>query len=262
MDNPFHPKQKGSFDSEQQLELGDKPHTMASYLKRQGSDDGPTNWTTDQVCQWLDEIIEQGQLGILNGAERVQIIQQFKENDIDGNALQTLPNDEHEYCLLIKKAGIRIKLKKNIDELFQGISSPKFRKRSQGEQFAGVDDADKSRSYLSTVFRDELDFLITAKESQDEAINAIVSCASEITDALKPNLGMQRSISEVEKLLEMQNENMYSTLVVVGDTGSGKSSLLNALLRESELLPTNGSGNACTGENILIVSKTRHKLTC
>jgi hypothetical protein len=37
-----------------------------------------------------------------------------------------------------------------------------------------------------------------------------------------------------------------STVVVVGDTGAGKSSLLNALLDETSLLPTNGM-RACTG---------------
>jgi hypothetical protein len=37
-----------------------------------------------------------------------------------------------------------------------------------------------------------------------------------------------------------------STVVVVGDTGAGKSSVLNALLDETALLPTNGM-RACTG---------------
>lgn len=38
-----------------------------------------------------------------------------------------------------------------------------------------------------------------------------------------------------------------STIVVVGDTGTGKSSLLNAILDESSVLPTNCNGRACTG---------------
>ena len=85
------------------------------------------------------------------------------------------------------------------------------------------------------------------KKSQDTMIAAIQECVSIIVSEVKP-IGMQKSISELEELIKTQNEKVCSTLVVVGDTGSGKSSLLNALLNESELLPTNGSGNACTGK--------------
>jgi tRNA U34 5-carboxymethylaminomethyl modifying GTPase MnmE/TrmE len=93
------------------------------------------------------------------------------------------------------------------------------------------------------LFSEELE----EKEAQDKAIAAINECALLIASELEP-IGMKDSVSALKlKIEELAKKDMHSTLVVVGDTGSGKSSLLNALLRESELLPTNGVGNACTG---------------
>ena len=44
-----------------------------------------------------------------------------------------------------------------------------------------------------------------------------------------------------------QERQKLSNIIVVGDTGAGKSSLLNAILDEWSVLPTNCSGRACTG---------------
>jgi len=48
-------------------------------------------------------------------------------------------------------------------------------------------------------------------------------------------------------------------IAVVGDTGSGKSSLLNALLGHSNILPTSGM-RACTAVVVRVSSNTRSKL--
>jgi hypothetical protein len=211
-------------------------------------DNGPTNWTAADVCEWLEKSIEAGKLGNLNEVDKADIILQFNDNGIDGEALQILPNDEREFCSLIKKSGTRIRLKAMINDLFQDFSSPKLQKLTQ-DQSAGDSVVKREiQPEVSMVFQTELDELMRAKCVQDKAINAIVSCASEISHELEPNDAMKSSVAEIKALVEMQDDLMYSTLVVVGDTGSGKSSLLNALLRESELLPTNGSGNACTGK--------------
>jgi hypothetical protein len=54
--------------------------------------------------------------------------------------------------------------------------------------------------------------------------------------------------NELRLLLRtVQGKQKLSTIVVVGDTGTGKSSLLNAILDESAVLPTNCNGRACTG---------------
>jgi hypothetical protein len=218
--------------------------------KRHDSDCEPSQWTRDQVCCWLVKIFDEGQLGVLNEVEKTDITQQFIENGIDGKALQILPDEEQEFRLLIKKSGPRMKLKTIIHNLFCDTSSQKLQKISQDEKstVTSVYCEDQSKAHGSTVFQTKLAKLLSEMCIQDGAINTIATSASEIIFVLKPNLAMQSSISELEKLVKLQNENMSSTLVVVGDTGSGKSSLLNALLGESELLPTNGTGNACTGK--------------
>ncbi len=46
------------------------------------------------------------------------------------------------------------------------------------------------------------------------------------------------------------------TVAVYGDTGSGKSSMLNALLDQPSLVPTAGMGRSCTSVVIRIEENT------
>ena len=59
----------------------------------------------------------------------------------------------------------------------------------------------------------------------------------------------RKELSEVEKRLQFPK----TVIAVVGDTGSGKSSLMNAILDHRSVLPTSGI-RACTAVVVEVVS--------
>ncbi|KAF2156178.1 hypothetical protein K461DRAFT_265604 [Myriangium duriaei CBS 260.36] len=82
-----------------------------------------------------------------------------------------------------------------------------------------------------------------------KALDSIDIAASILADALTTTPGRDRELNAlVDEFLEHRNVNFGETVrvAVVGDTGAGKSSFINAFLEHAELAAEGDSGSSCT----------------
>ena len=99
----------------------------------------PLDWTADEVIQWLSDIISKGKIGVISTDDRMQLIESFKSNEIDGETLEQLPNDKEEFPRLVTKAATRMKLKSEIKLIFQDSRPLKRLKQSHQDSTTNAD---------------------------------------------------------------------------------------------------------------------------
>ncbi|XP_076739305.1 nuclear GTPase SLIP-GC isoform X1 [Maylandia zebra] len=195
-------------------------------------------------------------------------VEKFKDEQIDAESLRVL--DDREIDNLIPKAGPRVKFKKNLKLLKEEENSNRETVNSvqceqEHEEAADVvqvlpstSDTGKRKSDLQS----DASRLQSPAKRQCQSMpgfeeSIILSDVKSIMTFVHARLNDQDKLSAFLKKKISDLETDKRELVgVFGKTGAGKSSLINAIIEEKNLLPS-GSINACTSVMIKVEANTR-----
>jgi hypothetical protein len=79
--------------------------------------------TVQAVCEWLEATIDAGGIGLVTADQKQRILSAARENQIDGEALESLDEADFELLLAVGVFGQRRKLMLRINELVAGSRS-------------------------------------------------------------------------------------------------------------------------------------------
>nr|XP_004559419.2 nuclear GTPase SLIP-GC isoform X2 [Maylandia zebra] len=193
-------------------------------------------------------------------------VEKFKDEQIDAESLYEL--DDREIENLITKAGPRVKFRKRL-KLLKG--------KQEHEEVAGLVQYEQEHEEAADVVQVLPSTSDTGKRKSDLQSDAsrlqspakrqrqsvpgfaesiILSDVKSIMTFVHERLNEQDKLSDFLKKKISDLETDKRELVgVFGKTGAGKSSLINAIIKEKNLLPS-GSINACTSVMIKLEAKT------
>ncbi|XP_063328749.1 nuclear GTPase SLIP-GC-like [Pelmatolapia mariae] len=190
-------------------------------------------------------------------------VEKFKDEQIDSESLCEL--DDREIENLITKAGPRVKFKKNLKLL---------KLEQEHEEAAGLVQCEQEHEEVADVVQVLPSTSDTGKRKSDLRSDAsrlqspakrqhftfsesiILSDVKSIMTFVHARLNDQDKLSAFLKKKISDLETDKRELVgVFGKTGAGKSSLINAIIKEKNLLPS-GTINACTSVMIKLEAKT------
>jgi hypothetical protein len=75
--------------------------------------------TVQAVCEWLEATIDAGGIGLVTADQKQRILSAARENQIDGEALESLDEADFELLLAVGVFGQRRKLMLRINELVE-----------------------------------------------------------------------------------------------------------------------------------------------
>ncbi|XP_035763962.1 nuclear GTPase SLIP-GC-like [Neolamprologus brichardi] len=179
-------------------------------------------------------------------------VEKFKDKEIDAESLYDL--DDQEIDHVITKAGPRVKFKKNLRLL---KCKQEQEAADLAQVFPSTSDTGKRKSDLQS---DASRLRPPAKRQRLSvagfAESVILSDAKSIMTFAHARLHHQDKLCAFLKKEISDLETDKRELVgVFGKTGAGKSSLINAIIEEKNLLPS-GSINACTSVMIKLEANT------
>ncbi|XP_039467612.1 nuclear GTPase SLIP-GC-like isoform X3 [Oreochromis aureus] len=204
----------------------------------------------------------------------------FKDEQIDSESLCEL--DDQEINNLITKAGPRVKFKKNLKLLKEEKNTNQetvisFQCQQQHEDVADVVQCEEEHEEAADVVQVLPSTSDTGKRKPDLESDAsrlqspakrqrqsmpgfeeptILSNVKNIMAFVHSRLNEQDKLSAfLKKKISDLETNKRELVGVFGKTGAGKSSLINAIIKEKNLLPS-GSVNACTSVMIKVEANT------
>ncbi|CAI5675414.1 unnamed protein product [Oreochromis niloticus] len=204
----------------------------------------------------------------------------FKDEQIDSESLCEL--DDQEINNLITKAGPRVKFKKNLKLLKEEKNTNQetvisFQCQQQHEDVADVVQCEQEHEEAADVVQVLPSTSDTGKRKSDLESDAsrlqspakrqrqlmpgfeeptILSNVKNIMAFVHSRLNEQDKLSAfLKKKISDLETNKRELVGVFGKTGAGKSSLINAIIKEKNLLPS-GSINACTSVMIKVEANT------
>uniref|UniRef100_A0A669BUT4 Dynamin N-terminal domain-containing protein n=1 Tax=Oreochromis niloticus TaxID=8128 RepID=A0A669BUT4_ORENI len=198
-----------------------------------------------------------------------ELVEKFKDEQIDAESLRVL--DDREIDNLIPKAGPRVKFKNNLKLLKEEQNSNQETVNSvqqceqEHEEAADVvqvlpstsdtgkrkSDVQSNPSRLQSPAKQQRLSMPGFEESiiLSDVKNTMTFVHARLNDQDKLSAFLKKKISD----LEIDKRELVG---VFGKTGAGKSSLINAIIKEKNLLPS-GSVNACTSVMTKVEANTR-----
>ncbi|XP_019213459.1 nuclear GTPase SLIP-GC isoform X2 [Oreochromis niloticus] len=209
-----------------------------------------------------------------------ELVEKFKDEQIDSESLCEL--DDQEINNLITKAGPRVKFKKNLKLLKEEKNTNQetvisFQCQQQHEDVADVVQCEEEHEEAADVVQVLPSTSDTGKRKPDLESDAsrlqspakrqrqsmpgfeeptILSNVKNIMAFVHSRLNEQDKLCAfLKKKISDLETNKRELVGVFGKTGAGKSSLINAIIKEKNLLPS-GSVNACTSVMIKVEANT------
>ncbi|XP_039467609.1 nuclear GTPase SLIP-GC-like [Oreochromis aureus] len=198
-----------------------------------------------------------------------ELVEKFKDEQIDAESLRVL--DDREIDNLIPKAGPRVKFKNNLKLLKEEQNSNQETVNSvqqceqEHEEAADVvqvlpstsdtgkrkSDVQSNPSRLQSPAKQQRLSMPGFEESiiLSDVKNTMTFVHARLNDQDKLSAFLKKKISDLET-------DKRELVGVFGKTGAGKSSLINAIIKEKNLLPS-GSVNACTSVMTKVEANTR-----